>query len=162
MTPPIPPLLWSQERLGVLKELWNEGYPASRCAAILGGGITRNSVISAVHRYKLSDRPPVARAAYRQRHVPPALATKRKKVGAIMDRVPPPTEAEIEYLRGSAWEPLPGSLSLSLLELSEHTCKWPEGESNFTFCGLPVLAVSDKREPYCPVHHKRAHPRVAT
>jgi GcrA cell cycle regulator len=40
---------------------------------------------------------------------------------------------------------------LSLMELTEKTCKWPVGDpatSNFWFCGLPV----QQGKPYCEAH----------
>jgi GcrA cell cycle regulator len=40
---------------------------------------------------------------------------------------------------------------LSLMELTERTCKWPIGDpatDNFYFCGLPVVAG----KPYCEAH----------
>ncbi len=43
------------------------------------------------------------------------------------------------------------SKKLSLMELTERTCKWPIGDpasDNFWFCGLPVQAG----KPYCEAH----------
>ena len=40
---------------------------------------------------------------------------------------------------------------LSLMELTERTCKWPVGDPatpNFWFCGLPV----QQGKPYCEAH----------
>ena len=40
---------------------------------------------------------------------------------------------------------------LSLMELTERTCKWPVGDpatADFWFCGLPVQAG----KPYCEAH----------
>ena len=43
------------------------------------------------------------------------------------------------------------SKKLTLMELTERTCKWPIGDpatENFWFCGHP----SEQGKPYCPTH----------
>ena len=47
---------WTDERVELLKKLWNQGLSASQIAAELGGGVTRNAVIGKVHRLGLSGR----------------------------------------------------------------------------------------------------------
>ncbi|MEL7172748.1 MAG: GcrA family cell cycle regulator, partial [Pseudomonadota bacterium] len=50
---------------------------------------------------------------------------------------------------------------LSLLELTERTCKWPIGdptEDNFFFCGLPALPG----KPYCEHHVLVAYQPMST
>ena len=47
--------MWTDERVELLKKLWNDGLSASQIAAELGG-ITRNAVIGKVHRLGLSGR----------------------------------------------------------------------------------------------------------
>src|SRR5882672_2605604 len=46
---------WTDERVELLKKLWDDGYSASQIAAELGY-ITRNSVIGKIHRLGLSGR----------------------------------------------------------------------------------------------------------
>ncbi|MEP2783435.1 MAG: GcrA family cell cycle regulator [Pseudoruegeria sp.] len=46
---------WTDERVEVLKKMWNEGQSASQIAKELGG-VTRNAVIGKVHRLGLSNR----------------------------------------------------------------------------------------------------------
>ena len=46
---------WTDERVELLKKLWNEGLSASQIAGRLGG-VTRNAVIGKVHRLGLSGR----------------------------------------------------------------------------------------------------------
>ena len=46
---------WTDERVDVLKQLWDEGKTASQIAAVLG--ITRNAVIGKAHRIGVSRRP---------------------------------------------------------------------------------------------------------
>ena len=47
---------WDGERVELLRKLWQEGISASRIAAQLGAGITRNAVIGKVHRLGLAGR----------------------------------------------------------------------------------------------------------
>jgi len=49
------PLGWTDARVAILKQLWNEGVSASDIAAKLGG-ISRNHVIGKIHRLGLSGR----------------------------------------------------------------------------------------------------------
>lgn len=46
---------WTDERVDLLKKMWNEGHSASTIAKELGG-VTRNAVIGKVHRLGLSNR----------------------------------------------------------------------------------------------------------
>ena len=46
---------WTDERVELLKKMWNEGHSASTIAKELGG-VTRNAVIGKVHRLGLSNR----------------------------------------------------------------------------------------------------------
>src|SRR3569832_30117 len=46
---------WTDERVELLKKLWQEGLSASQIAKQLGG-VTRNAVIGKVHRLGLSGR----------------------------------------------------------------------------------------------------------
>jgi len=51
---------------------------------------------------------------------------------------------------------IPVEKRLSLLQLNEHTCKWPIGDPltpDFYFCG----GHSDEGKPYCQFHSRRAY-----
>ncbi len=51
---------------------------------------------------------------------------------------------------------IPVEQRLSLLQLNEHTCKWPIGDPltpDFYFCGQH----SDEGKPYCEFHSRRAY-----
>ncbi len=50
------PTPWDDDRVTLLTKLWLDGFSAQQCADQLGGGITRNSVISKVHRTGISAR----------------------------------------------------------------------------------------------------------
>jgi GcrA cell cycle regulator len=54
---------------------------------------------------------------------------------------------------------IPVEQRLTLLQLSEHTCKWPIGDPltpDFYFCGQH----SDDGRPYCEFHSRRAYHQV--
>lgn len=46
---------WTQDRINLLNRLWPEGRSAETIAAELGGGLTRNAVLSKVARLGLSE-----------------------------------------------------------------------------------------------------------
>jgi GcrA cell cycle regulator len=54
---------WTEERVELLKRLWNEGLSASQIATKLSDGVTRNAVIGKVHRLNLSGRAPQPRSS---------------------------------------------------------------------------------------------------
>ena len=62
---------WDGERVELLSKLWQDGISASRIAAQLGAGITRNAVIGKVHRLGLAGRakPAASAGAPRPRRV---------------------------------------------------------------------------------------------
>ncbi len=187
---------WTDERVELLKKLWNEGHSASQIAKELGG-VTRNAVIGKVHRLGLSNRngpeadPTPAPAAATRPEPEPAQAetpvvdlaqAKAERAASRPEPAPAPAEepaepvAEVQTYTPKpiipAGQPLPPQPSLneidpealatvrevektarklSLLELTERTCKWPIGDpatEEFWFCGLPVKPG----KPYCEAH----------
>jgi len=167
---------WTDERVEVLKKMWGEGQSASVIAKELGG-VTRNAVIGKVHRLGLSNRvtSTTAKAAAKGKPKvelkakPAASATSKKAVSALENvRITPPAVRKII----PAGQPLPPQPSaneispealakvseiektakrISLMELTEKTCKWPVGDpatEDFWFCGLSVKVG----KPYCEAH----------
>ena len=54
---------------------------------------------------------------------------------------------------------IPVEQRLTLLQLNEHTCKWPIGDplnADFYFCGQH----SNEGHPYCEFHSRRAYHQV--
>jgi len=171
---------WTDERVEVLKKLWMEGLSASQIAGELGQGVTRNAVIGKVHRLKLSARAkpasssPRARAAHRSPRRPSGGSTssssmgtmKRRSVnsspmiGATALKQSEDLDTEFYVAPNLAQElVIPEGERVSLLELSELTCKWPIGDplnSDFHFCGRGSL----EGKPYCEFHSKRAYHAV--
>lgn len=76
---------WTDERVELLRKLWNEGLSASQVAAELGTGVTRNAVIGKIHRLGLAERAktpsaPRPRAAKAPRSQQPAARTSSHSV----------------------------------------------------------------------------------
>ncbi|MEM7742904.1 MAG: GcrA family cell cycle regulator [Pseudomonadota bacterium] len=169
---------WTDERVEKLRELWGEGKSASQIAKELGG-VTRNAVIGKVHRLGLSNRaaspaeeakpaePVKAKAAAPKKPVQeapavveaapvPAPVTPQRRVApqirdASQPRAPGAPTPEEEAARATLVEIQKFAKRISLLELTERTCKWPIGDptdDDFAFCGLQ--AVPGK--PYCENH----------
>ncbi|MEM6480440.1 MAG: GcrA family cell cycle regulator [Pseudomonadota bacterium] len=171
---------WNDERVELLKKMWSEGQSASQIAKELGG-VTRNAVIGKVHRLGLSNRNGSgaqggdgASSAKPTRAKATAKPASRAKAAAQTTVEKAPLEAPVTRIKPiiPAGQPLPPQPSaneidpealakvneiekkakrLSLMELTERTCKWPVGDpatDNFWFCGLPVQAG----KPYCEAH----------
>jgi GcrA cell cycle regulator len=170
---------WSDERVELLKRLWTEGQSASQIAKELGG-VTRNAVIGKVHRLGLSNRAGPATSASPAPETPaPEAAAARpapKPAAPAETAAEPEPEPAAPVSRAKAiipaGRPLPPQPSaneidpealakvsaiekkavrLSLMELTERTCKWPVGDpatDDFWFCGLP----SQTGKPYCEAH----------
>jgi GcrA cell cycle regulator len=149
-------LSWSDDRVELLKKLWQSGLSASQIAAELGF-VTRNAVIGKVHRLGLSGRgKPVkigggeprrtgrhraARIVYEARRTTKVAAA----LAELPDHPPPVTEALDNIV--------PFSQRLHLMELNDATCHWPVGDPSsreFFFCGGRALTSL----PYC-AHHSR-------
>ncbi|MCC5966175.1 MAG: GcrA cell cycle regulator [Natronohydrobacter sp.] len=183
---------WTDERVELLKKMWNEGHSASTIAKELGG-VTRNAVIGKVHRLGLSNRngpetedspKPVVETVKPEPVIETpaapvvdlAQAKAERAAQARPVETPKPETPEVQAYTPRpiipAGQPLPPQPSaneidpealanvrevektarkLTLLELTERTCKWPIGDpatDDFWFCGLPVQAG----KPYCEAH----------
>ncbi len=161
---------WTDECVELLKKLWAEGLSASQIAAQLGG-VSRNAVIGKLHRLKLSGRgrataaparqkktassgagtvKPAARAASAARHVTSSVGATALQVQFDAEPV------ARSYVRPEADNVVvPISRHLQLVELTERTCKWPNGDplsEDFHFCGNDA----GESGPYCRYHARLA------
>jgi GcrA cell cycle regulator len=157
---------WTDERVELLKKLWSEGLSASQIATQLGG-VSRNAVIGKVHRLKLSGRGRASSAAPRPKKTAPS-APKAPRPSRPMTTTIGATalQARFDAQPDAAPAPrassvvLPLSRNLKLIELSERTCKWPNGDplaEEFSFCGNDVGDCG----PYCTYHSRVAYQPVA-
>jgi GcrA cell cycle regulator len=170
---------WTDERVELLKKMWSEGQSASQIAKELGS-VTRNAVIGKVHRLGLSNRAgaPPAKAPEKAEPKPapkPAEAVPAPEARAEKPAAPSPAGQSQVPARPKivpAGQPLPPQPSaneispealasvrevekkakrITLMELTERTCKWPIGDpatEDFWFCGLAV----QPGKPYCEAH----------
>lgn len=153
---------WTDDVIAKLKLLHAEGLSSSQIGLEIG--TTRNAVIGKVHRLKLNvgrvKRTPEPR---KRRPRPPAMprvriaATRRQRgdpnpgASSAFGRKPMP--AHVEAFPAIVATDVP---RLTLLELTEHTCKFPIGDpkhADFGFCGEALATLG----PYCPVHAARAY-----
>ena len=162
---------WTDERVELLKKLWTEGLSASQIAGRLGSGVTRNAVIGKVHRLNLSGR------VQQQRGTQPRAPRKQREPSLRRVRTawhaeprhgrqqcaeaddagrsarPPPALPEPQPLR---LVDLPQDGRVTILHLSDKTCKWPIGDpgsEEFCFCGHGPRDGS----PYCEYHARLAY-----
>ena len=159
---------WTDERVELLKKLWSEGLSASQIAAQLGS-VTRNAVIGKVHRLKLSSRGrSTATPARQKKAVQAPVAAKQATSVRTMSRPVTMTvganalQAQFDVepvaryqVRSSDNVVVPISRRLHLVQLSERTCKWPNGDplsEDFNFCGNEAAETG----PYCGYHAKIA------
>ena len=170
---------WTDERVEILKKMWGEGQSASVIAKELGG-VTRNAVIGKVHRLGLSNRAGSSSTAKAAPKEKAKAEPKAKAAATAAPKAEPKPEAAPEVKSTSpavrkiipAGQPLPPQPSaneispealakvnevektakrISLMELTERTCKWPIGDpatDEFWFCGLSV----QQGKPYCEAH----------
>ncbi|MEX0404382.1 GcrA family cell cycle regulator [Aquibium sp. LZ166] len=156
---------WTDERVELLRKLWAEGLSASQIAAQLGG-VSRNAVIGKVHRLKLSSRGRAAPAQTRQKKPKPAGAKAPRAASSprSMPQTVGATALKVDYQSEPAIRPsarpvesvvVPISRHLKLAELTDKTCKWPNGDpltEEFHFCGNDSLDTG----PYCTYHARLA------
>ena len=151
-----------------------EGLSASQIAGELGEGVTRNAVIGKVHRLKLSSRGRATAApATKKKMAAPTATVQRTAPAAVRPAAQAPRiitpsvggnalqmqfdaePASHQHLRPTSDVVVPISRRLHLVDLSERTCKWPNGDplsDDFSFCGNDARDAS----PYCGYHAKLA------
>ena len=173
---------WTDERVARLTKLWAEGLSASQIAADLGG-VTRNAVIGKVHRLGMSGRAkPAPKSTASQPRRTSSTRTTSSGGGArkssssssstnaysktsqtshrTVGNAALKVEEEIEAAPEAETKPvednvIPISRKLTLMELTENTCKWPSGDPTlpgFSFCGQKTA----DEKPYCEFHNKLA------
>ena len=156
--------IWTSDAVAELQRRWSDGEPAAIIAAALG--VTRNAVIGKINRLGgKGDRPMAPRKgrAFAPKKVtkkinPPKLRSKPQLVPSIMS---PPVQAP----PANPWTPLPSDHRrqskkkhlFNLIDLTNHTCRWPLWDSNAEprfYCGL--AANLEESRPYCAKHAKIA------
>jgi GcrA cell cycle regulator len=151
---------WDGERVEILRKLWQEGISASRIAAQLGAGITRNAVIGKVHRLGLSGRAKPAASTSAPRPKRAVASHSIQKTVALRGN----TVMLREVVIAAEYEPvvmpeavvIPISERVTIMELRESMCRWPLGDPlspEFRYCGTKC----DPAQPYCIPHGRMAY-----
>ncbi len=172
---------WTDERVETLRAMWSDGKSASQIARELGGVTRNAVIgkvhrLGLSNRVGGPDRPedelgqldpmiedelPEPPASAPETPAPAAApprpaakevipAVRPKPGGQPLPPQPSASEISAEALANLA-EVAKKARRLSLMQLTERTCKWPVGDpatDDFWFCGLP--AVPGK--PYCETH----------
>lgn len=157
-------MVWTDERVELLKKLWSEGLSASQIAGRLGG-VTRNAVIGKVHRLGLAGRATTSRMKTHRARPRAAAATgataaaKRPQKQRFAAAGNPVVRAlylpDAEPFVAAQELDIPLKERKTIQTLAECNCRWPIGDpqqADFHFCGkdkLPGL-------PYCEFHARRA------
>jgi GcrA cell cycle regulator len=134
---------WTEDRITLLKQFWGQ-KSAAEIAKILGCGLSRNAVIGKAHRLNLSAGKKPANTS---------IASLRDRSRNTEARPPRTLRAPKMAVR---LPPEPVGAGISLLELTEKTCRYPHGDpkaAEFKFCGAPSLPGL----PYCPYHSAVAY-----
>jgi GcrA cell cycle regulator len=148
---------WTDDRVEKLMALWKDGHSANQIVSILGGGLTRNSVLGKIHRIEnkmgiphrnegKASAPGPAKPRRQRPSMPKAEAAPKpkglaKKTATLLPSVPAP--------------PLPTD-RVYVWELGSKECKWPIGDpgtAEFTFCAHPQREGS----VYCDYHTRMAY-----
>ena len=99
-----------------------------------------------------SGAPPQAASTPESASAPPPIPTRKAIIPAGQPLPPQPSANEISpEALASVREVEKRAKKLTLMELTERTCKWPIGDpatEDFWFCGLPSVAG----KPYCEAH----------
>ena len=141
---------WTDERVELLKKLWQDGLSASQIAAELGG-VTRNAVIGKVHRLGLSGRGQPTSSIKRQRRTHSTGMRRVRQLITVGNLALKPDHLPEADLRPRRNVVVPIARKLSIFQLTEKTCKWPigdPGQEDFHFCGHDSL----ENLPYCEYH----------
>jgi GcrA cell cycle regulator len=172
---------WTDERVETLKKMWAEGQSASVIAKELGGvtrnavigkvhrlGLSNRTAAapakapvgeksaekSAVNKAKPAVKKPQPQPEPEEavQAEKPAAPTRKPIVPAGQPLPPQPSANEISpEALANVREVEKTAKKLTLMELTERTCKWPIGDpatENFWFCGLPA----QQGKPYCEAH----------
>ena len=143
---------WTELRIAILTDMWAGGATAAAIAGRLG--LSRSAVLGKIFRLRCraseqqqsatqTSCEPAALARRRPEHV---SSSPRRKPRRKRPRPEPPPEP-------------PRPSGISLLELTNDTCRFPHGEPgapDFFFCGAPGADLEGGR-PYCARHARLAY-----
>lgn len=139
---------WTEESVGLLRDLWAEGLSSSAIGVELG--VTRNSVLGKAYRLGLKPRPLSVESDKQsgQKALPETI-----KVSAAKARVAPKVPHVKNKSRFTSVSRSPNLLAATLyvVDPKGSGCMWPIGDPkdpDFHFCG----SLSAVGRSYCPEH----------
>jgi len=141
--------LWTDDRIAILNQMWADGATAAAIAARLGG-LSRSAVLGKIFRLRFGAANG-EQAAAKKLCAPDALERRRPNRPHRRSASPPSLPPEPK--------PKPLQRRMTLLELTNDTCRFPHGDPgtrNFFFCGAPGADLEGGR-PYCARHACRAY-----
>lgn len=166
-------MAWTDEMVDDLRTMWKQGMTTAEIGKKLG--VSKNSIVGKVHRLGLSGRPspikkkdevedakqPEEKKAPKEKHVftEKPIEAKAEKVAEKakpaekIERKEPKKDFK-KNCQLSELEKNPRAVSL--MELDNHTCRWPVGDpkdENFHFCGRKVRIG----QTYCDEHSSVAY-----
>lgn len=130
---------WNKQKVEQLLKLAEEGLSCSVIGSLLG--VTRNSVIGRLHRMGLTRPRPEVRLARAGGPRTSDGRPRRDGTATILRWRPRPDKFKE---RAAAIVPL----NIELQDLDTLHCRFPYGDSPFTFCGHKKMEGSS----YCPDH----------
>lgn len=140
---------WTDERCDELRQQCASVERPSASEIGLRFGVSRNAVIGKINRLGLVLPNHGSHQSHKPRPIKPRPERKTKlKLQARTPSKPRVDDAPLISFEG------PG---LSLIELTNSTCRWPVGEPgtpSFFFCGAPGASLEEHR-PYCGGGHCR-------
>jgi len=134
---------WTDQCVEILQRLWAEGATAQSVADRLGG-VTRSAVMGKI---------------FRLRRDAAAAACAAVEPGKAVDDSQPPVRRRRQSAAMRVSRPRQRAPGKSLLELTNKTCRWPQGRPGtqaFFFCGA-AGADLERGMPYCARHARLAY-----
>lgn len=143
---------WTDEQVERLRALHARSLSCAMMADEMGCGFSRNAIIGKLHRLGLSSsRSTVHKDGNAGRKRSSRKPGNRKTIRIVKAngnsgqfRVMESAETDLQELR--CVEVIPRNVSL--LDLEPGQCRYPYGDSNFTFCGHPIA----EGYSYCAPH----------
>lgn len=140
-------MVWTDERVEHLKELWADGYSNTEIAGRINDQaglelVSRMAVGGKIHRLGLSRGPVEGRTRNAHKRKPKQEFGKRRKAVLPATPIPPPKDFDVVRVMAK--------------DLRAKDCRWPIGDpkhAGFGFCGLEKLPGL----PYCAAHALRAY-----
>lgn len=148
-------MAWTDERIETLKRRWKEGASLTEIGTELD--VTRGAISGKLFRLGVFKS---AEGYGERRARRPKKPKKKRECGPYKKRWTPepiePPDTEIEIAMTHADEDIQVKQRKTLMQLTEHTCKWPVGDPGtpeFFFCGGKAFSG----EVYCGPHCMRAY-----